>query len=216
MLFQDRAHAGQLLAKKLLAYKAKKATCVLALPRGGVPVGFEIAQTLNLPLDAMLVRKLGLPGHEELAMGAVAYGGMPVWNDDVLGALRISQDVRSHILERERAELERRNQKYRHNRPLLDLQGQTVILVDDGCATGIDMKAAVDSALAQHAAHIVVAVPVMSDTSYALLSTCAHEIVYLDMPEIFFAVGAFYSNFAQTQDEEVIHLLDISRVSRDP
>jgi putative phosphoribosyl transferase len=207
MMFHDRKDAGQQLAKALKAYKDKPDAIVLALPRGGVPVAFEISEALHLQLDLMLVRKLGVPGHEELAMGAIANGNIQVFNDDIVRDLGIQDEVIANVIAREHAELERRNHSYRHGKPAPNLNARTVILVDDGCATGANMKAAVEAAVKQHAARIVVAVPVASSSAYSMLRDLADEVVCLDIPEPFFGVGGFYVDFSQTSDAEVMLLL---------
>ena len=207
MYFHDRTDAGQQLAKMLAAYKDRPDTIVLALPRGGVPVAFEIAQTLHLPLDLMLVRKLGLPGHEELAMGAIANSNVQVLNEDIVHGLNIPKSVIADVIAEERAELERRNQAYRQGRKPPVLEAHTVIMVDDGCATGANMRAAVQAVVKQHAARIVVAIPVAATSAYEMLREIADDIVCLDIPEPFYGVGAFYRDFSQTSDAEVKALL---------
>jgi predicted phosphoribosyltransferase len=206
MYFRDRRDAGRRLAAKLTAYRNTNAL-VLALPRGGVPVAFEIAQALNLPLDIMLVRKLGVPGHEELAMGAIANGNIQVLNDSVFRGLAIPQANVDKVIERERQELERRNVAYRAGRQAPDLEGRVVILVDDGIATGADMRAAAEAAARQQAAHIVVAVPIASDDAVQMLREVAGEVVCLDVPEPFGGVGRYYLDFSQTPDVEVTRLM---------
>ena len=207
MLFHDRADAGKQLANALLAYKDKPNTLILALPRGGVPVAYEIAQALHLPLDLMVVRKLGMPGHEELAMGAIADGNVQVLNTDIVQSFSISSSVIDKVAAAEKTELLRRGKAYRQGKLPLALEGKTVILVDDGCATGANMHAAVRAASVQHAGLIVVAVPVASDSACATLQQEADEVICLNMPEPFFGVGQFYRDFSQTNDAEVIALL---------
>jgi putative phosphoribosyl transferase len=207
MTFQNRTEAGKQLAKALISYKGNPNTLVLALPRGGVPVAFEIAQELHLPLDLMLVRKLGVPGHEELAMGAIANGNVQVLNEEIIRSLGISSQTLNHVVENEHRELMRRNQAYRHGKPPPIMEAKTVILVDDGMATGANMRAAVQAADKLFAAHIVAAVPVASDSAYALLKNEVDEIVCLAMPEPFYGVGAYYRDFTQTTDKEVKELL---------
>ena len=208
-MFQNRRDAGRQLAeaKALAAYKGRSDTIVLALPRGGVPVAFEVARALHLPLDLMLVRKLGVPGHEEFAMGAIANGNIQVLNEDVVRSLAIPDAVIARVAAAEHAELERRNKAYRQGNPPPMLKARTVILVDDGCATGANMNAAVRAAAKQHAAHIVVAVPVASDSAYAMLRECTDTVVCLDVPDPFYGVGRFYGDFSQTSDAEVLALL---------
>lgn len=207
MYFHDRIDAGRQLAKALAHYRNQPNVILLALPRGGVPVAYEISQELNLPLDLILVRKLGLPGHEELAMGAIANGNIQVLNDDVVQGLQIPESVIAKVARAEHAELERRNKAYRQGNPPPKIAGKTVILVDDGCATGSNMQAAIQAAYKQHAGHVVVAVPVASDSAYAALQELADDVVCLDIPEPFYGVGAFYRNFSQTSDSEVKTLL---------
>lgn len=207
--FKDRMHAGRLLAKPLLgAYARHPDAIVLALPRGGVPVGFAVTDALDIPLDVMLVRKLGVPGHEELAMGAVASGGLLVLAPEVLNMLSIGQDTIDAAARRELLEIERREKLYRSNRPAPQLQNRIVILVDDGLATGSTMLAAVQGVRTQHPARIIVAVPVAAADTCRKLRAEADEIVCLRTPEPFYAVGLWYEDFTQTTDEEVIRLLD--------
>lgn len=207
MHFHDRSDAGKQLAKALSLYKGKPDTIVLALPRGGVPPAYEIAQALLLPLDILLVRKLGMPGHEELAMGAIASGGVRVLNEDIVHGMSIPESVIADVAAEEQAELNRREQAYRGGRPAPDLEHKTVILVDDGMATGANMRAAVESARRQQAAQIIVAVPVASDSACDSLSGMADGVVCLFMPEPFYGVGRFYQDFSQTSDAEVKALL---------
>jgi putative phosphoribosyl transferase len=212
--FADRTAAGKALAKSLTAYRNKPDTMVLALPRGGVPVAYEIAQALHLPLDIMLVRKLGVPGHEELAMGAIANGNVQVLNEDIMRSLNMPLALIDRVISEEHSELERRNKTYRQGNPPPAIQGKTVILVDDGCATGANMRAAVQATAKQHAARIVVAVPVASDSAYTMLREIADEVVCLDIPEPFYGVGSFYRDFSQTSDAEVKALLKKSSYSK--
>jgi len=179
----------------------------LALPRGGVPVAYEIARALHLPLDLMLVRKLGVPGHEELAMGAIANGNVQVLNQDIIRGMSIPEAVIEEIAAKEHQELQRRNTAYRHGNPPPVLDAHIVILVDDGCATGATMHAAVRAVTKQHAGRIVVALPVISGSAYELLQNEADEVICLDIPEPFLGVGDFYRDFSQTSDEEVNELL---------
>jgi putative phosphoribosyl transferase len=206
--FKDRMHAGKLLAERLQDYAQHPNAIVLGLPRGGVPVGFAVAKALEVPLDVMLVRKLGVPGHEELAMGAVASGGQLVLATDVVQSLGITDDIIQAAARREMAEIERREKLYRSGRPPLKLDGRVVILVDDGLATGSTMLAAVQAARAQNPARIVVAVPVGAPDTCRKLEAYADEVICLHMPEPFYAVGMWYDDFTQTTDEEVIRLLD--------
>jgi putative phosphoribosyl transferase len=206
MTFEDRRDAGRQLAHRLAHLRAQPDTIVLALPRGGVPVAFEVAQALSLPLDIFLVRKLGTPGHEELAMGAITSDGTVVFNADVIHDLNIPESAIEAAITREREELDRREQSYRAGQPPLELRNQTVILVDDGLATGASMRAAI-RALRPIAKHVIVAVPVAAISTCNDLSHEADEVYALDTPQHFGAVGAFYRDFSQTTDEEVRTLL---------
>lgn len=208
MLFRDRADAGQQLAQTLDAYAHRPGVVVLALPRGGVPVGYEIARELGVPLDVFVVRKLGTPGHEELAMGAIASGGVRVLNQDVIGALRIPEQAIDRVAEREAEELRRREELYRGDRPPMDLQGHTVILVDDGLATGSTMRAAAQAVKRQNPARVVIAVPVAAQSTCDELRREVDEVVCLQTPEYFSAVGQWYWDFSQTSDTEVRDLLE--------
>jgi predicted phosphoribosyltransferase len=205
--FRDRTEAGRVLAERLAAYADRPDVIVLALPRGGVPVAFEVARALHAPLDVFIVRKLGVPGHEELAMGAVATGGVRVLNDQVVRALRIPESVINAVAAWELEELARRERLYRGDRPPPDVRGKTVILVDDGLATGATMLAAVKALREQHPARIVVAVPVASPDTCELLREEVEEVVCAVTPEPFYAVGLWYQDFSQTSDEEVRELL---------
>ena len=207
MHFHDRTDAGQHLAKALAHYRERPDVLVLALPRGGVPVAFEIAQALHLPLDLMLVRKLGVPGHEELAMGAIAMGGVMVLNEDIVHKLSIPETVITQVAAAEQAELKRRNKAYRAGRAAPHLAHKTVLLVDDGIATGANMRAAVQAAKKQQAAEVIVVVPVASASACDDLSGLADGVVCLTMPESFYGVGQFYADFSQTSDAEVKSLL---------
>jgi putative phosphoribosyl transferase len=205
--FADRREAGRILSAQLSAYAGRDDVIVLGLPRGGVPVAFEAAQALNAPLDLFLVRKLGAPGHEELAMGAIASGGVVVVNNEVVRALRISSDTVTAEVENERAELTRREAIYRCGRHPLDVRGKIVILVDDGLATGSTMRAAVAALRQKEPARIVVAVPVGAAATCAEFQSIADECVCAIAPEDFHAVGLWYDDFAQTGDDEVCELL---------
>jgi putative phosphoribosyl transferase len=207
MPFLDRRDAGRQLAGRLLHYANQPDVIVMALPRGGVPVGYEVARTLNVPLDVFLVRKLGVPGHEELAMGAIASGGVNVLNMDVVESLRISQPLIEAMAARELRELARREREYRDDRSPPDVRQRTVILVDDGLATGSTMRAAVEALRRLGAARIVVAVPVSSKLACAEFRDQVDEIVCAEMPEDFWAVGEWYDDFSQTTDAEVRDLL---------
>jgi predicted phosphoribosyltransferase len=205
--FRDRSDAGRLLSAQLATYAHRSDVLVLALPRGGVPVAYEVARALGAPLDVFLVRKLGVPGYEELAMGAVATGGVRVINDDVVHALRIPDFVIDAVAEWEQQELARRERLYRGDRPPPDVRGHTVILVDDGLATGATMLAAVKALKLQQPAHIVVAVPVASPDTCEQLQAEVDDVVCAVTPEPFYAVGFWYEDFSQTSDEEVRELL---------
>lgn len=205
--FPNRAVAGRCLAAKLSAYAGQPDVLVLALPRGGVPVALEVARALSAPLDVFLVRKLGLPGHAELAMGAIAAGGTIVLNDDVVSTLHIPARVLKAVATHEQRELERRTQLYRRDRPPLDVYQQTVILVDDGLATGSTMRAAVAALRKQQPARIVVAVPVAAAATCIEIRAVADELVYLLAPEPFCAVGYWYEDFSQIRDDEVCQML---------
>jgi predicted phosphoribosyltransferase len=205
--FKNRTEAGRLLADKLKRYAARPDVLVLALPRGGVPVAYEVARELNAPLDIFLVRKLGVPGHEELAMGAIASGGVRTLNEDVIRPLRIPGEVINAVTAEEQKELERRQRAYRGDRPAPDVRGRTVILVDDGLATGSTMRAAVAALRQQQPARIVVAVPTAAPATCDEFRGEVDEIVCAITPEPFYAVGLWYDDFSQTTDEEVRDLL---------
>jgi predicted phosphoribosyltransferase len=207
MLFQDRFDAGRLLASKLRPFGNRSDTVVLALPRGGVPVGFEVAKALNIPLDVFVVRKLGVPGQEELAMGAIASGGICVLNEDLVRALGIPNEVIKAVAADEERELERREHLYREGRPAVAVQGRTVILVDDGLATGSSMRVAVAALKRKKPAQIVVAVPVGAPETCAEIESEVDQIVCVATPEPFRSVGEWYRDFSQTSDEEVRDLL---------
>jgi predicted phosphoribosyltransferase len=207
MLFRDRSEAGRRLAAKLAAYANRPDVLVLALPRGGVPVAYEVARALHAPLDVFLVRKLGVPGREELAMGAIASGGVRVLNEDVLRELEIPEEVIAAVAAEERRELLRRERIYRDDRPTPEVRGRIVILVDDGLATGSTMRAAVAALRRQGPAHIVVAVPVGSPETCREIQAEADEVACVYTPDPFYAVGLWYDDFSQTTDEEVHDLL---------
>ena len=203
----NRQVAGQALAEALHAYGDRDDLIVLALPRGGVPVAIEIADALDAPLDLMLVRKLGTPGQEELAMGAIASGGGRVMNQDVVQALAISDKAIERVAGQEGRELQRREQVYRGDRPWPNLEGRCVILVDDGLATGATMRAAVEAVRAKQPAQIVVAVAVAPRDTVALLRKQADDVVCLAEPEPFRAIGLWYEDFSQVSDEQVCQML---------
>lgn len=213
MLFRDRTDAGRQLAGRLTHYAGRDDVLVLALPRGGVPVGYEVARALGAPLDVFLVRKLGTPGHEELAMGAIASGGVRVMNEQVVSALRPSDAVIERVEAKERRELERRECEYRGGRPPLAVRGKTVILVDDGLATGSTMRAAVAALRRLDPDRIVVAVPVGAAETCAEFRTEADEAICAHEPDPFHAVGIWYDDFSQTTDEQVRALLDQGRAA---
>jgi putative phosphoribosyl transferase len=215
MRFRDRSQAGTMLAERLGAYTGRPGVVVLGLPRGGVPVAFEVARALRAPLDVFVVRKLGVPGHEELAMGAIASGGTRVLNDEVIAGLGIDEVTIARAAAAAGQELERRERTYRGDRDPLDLAGRTVILVDDGLATGSTMRAAALAARAQNPERLVVAVPVAAERTCAELRRDVDEVVCTSTPAPFHAVGAWYDDFAQTTDEEVRELLERSR-DREP
>lgn len=205
--FSNRAEAGELLAARFSALADRADVIVLALPRGGVPVGYEVATALGVALDVFVVRKLGVPGHEELAMGAIASGDVRLVNHDVVDALGIPANVIDSVTVRERLELERREQLYRGSRPHTPLSNKTVLLVDDGLATGSTMRAAVIAVRAQRPAKIIVAVPVGAPSTCSELRNDADEVVCLRTPEPFVAVGLWYRDFTPTSDAEVRALL---------
>jgi predicted phosphoribosyltransferase len=211
--YRDRRHAGVELAASLDRFKRRDDVVVLALPRGGVPVAHEVAQALGAPLDIFVVRKLGVPAHRELAMGAIASGGVRVLNEDVITWYGVPQDVIDAVAREEQAELERREREYREHRQPLDLRGRVVILVDDGLATGSTMKAAVQAVRAHAPSRVVVAVPVGSPDTCREFADVADEIVCARSPQHFAAVGQWYREFSQTTDDEVRSLL---RASSEP
>jgi len=215
MLFRDRTEAGQTLAEILAPYANRDDVLVLALPRGGVPVAFEVATSLNAPLDVFLVRKLGVPGHEELAMGAIATGDIRVLNQGVVTELRIPESVIEKVAEREKRELKRRERYYRGDRPAPDVKAKKVILVDDGLATGSTMYAAVTALREQQPSRIIVAVPAAAPATCDAFRAVVDEIVCAVTPEPFYAVGAWYDDFSQTTDEEVRDLLQCAASKHD-
>ncbi len=208
MLFRDRIEAGAALASKLTTYRGQPDVRVLALPRGGVPVAFEVAQALHAPMDVFSVRKLGLPDHPEVAMGAIATGGVRVLNASLVQTLRIPDAVIEAVAAREQRELERRERAYRGDLPPLDVRGRTVILVDDGLATGATMRAAVRAARKLGATRVVVAVPIGARETCEEFRAEADETVCAYTPEPFHAVGQWYADFSETTDDEVHALLD--------
>ena len=206
-LYQDRFEAGQRLATKLMAYADRQDVLVLGLPRGGVPVAYEVAKALRAPLDVFIVRKLGVPGREELAMGAIATGGIRVINESVVRMLHIPEYIIDGVTAKEQQELERREHLYRDDRPPPDVHDCTVILIDDGLATGSTMRAAIAALRLQLPARIVVAVPVSAPSTCEELGREVDEIVCAQTPEPFYGVGLWYDDFSQTTDEEVHDLL---------
>ena len=214
MVFHNRSHAGRTLAQYLGQYADRPDVLVLGLPRGGVPVAFEVAQELHAPLDVFLVRKLGVPGHEELAMGAIASGGVRVLNQDTIGFVRISEETIDRVAAQEEQELRRREALYRGNSPRPAVQDKIVIIVDDGLATGSTMKAAAEALRRQSPARIVVAVPVAASTTCQEFEAHVDEVVCAETPSPFYAVGMWYEDFSQTSDQEVQRLLEEAAHSR--
>jgi putative phosphoribosyl transferase len=210
-IFRDRTDAGRELARQIRGYAGRPDALVLGLPRGGVPVAFEVAQSLDLPLDIFVVRKLGVPGREELAMGAIASGGVGVLNEDVLAGLELSETEVEAVVRREQSELERQERELRGRGEPLDVEGCTIVLVDDGLATGATMRAAISALRRRGAGRIIVAVPISSPQICAEFEEQVGEIVCARTPEPFIAVGAWYEEFAQTTDEEVRELLARAR-----
>jgi putative phosphoribosyl transferase len=210
--FRDRTHAGQMLSHQLNAYANHPEVLILALPRGGLPVAREIARFLRAPLDVFLVRKLGAPGQEELAMGAIASGGVRVLNDEVVQALHVSSRVIELVTARELQELARRERLYRDGRPAPDVAGKTIILVDDGLATGSTMRAAIAALRQAKPKRVVVAVPIAAAPAYTELSAEVDEIVCLHTPEPFCSVGFWYEDFSQAGDQEIREMLELEKV----
>jgi putative phosphoribosyl transferase len=213
-IYQDRTDAGQILAQYLITQVSDPNPLVLALPRGGVPVAFEVARALHAELDIFLVRKLGLPGHEELAVGAIASGGVRVLNHELIEELQLSEGLIDRITAIEQRELERREHLYRENRPPLVVRDRTVIVIDDGLATGASMMAAVRALRRQNPKRIVVAVPVAAAETCQQFRAEADEVICPATPEPFGAVGAWYHNFSQTTDNEVRKLLELAARER--
>ncbi|MCL2648384.1 MAG: phosphoribosyltransferase [Phycisphaerales bacterium] len=211
LLFHDRIDAGRQLAARLARYAHGSGVLVLGLPRGGIPVAYEVARALDVPLDVFVVRKLGVPGHEELAMGAIASGNAQILNDDVIRQLHIPQSTVDQVAARERAELVRCERAYRLKRSAMDVANRIVILVDDGLATGASMRAAVLAVKQMGPAGVVIAVPVAAAETCELMRRFVDEVICVYMPESFQAVGLWYEDFEQTSDEEVRRLLIASR-----
>lgn len=208
MRFPDRTHAGQMLAERLQQYASRDDVLVLGIPRGGVPVAFEVARALHAPLDVFILRKLGVPWQEELAFGALASGGVRILEAETVDALGLTAEEIEEVAKREEAELQRRERVYRSNRPAPVVQGKVVLLVDDGIATGASMQAAITALRRLKPAKLVVAVPVASATTVKRLRKQVDELVVVDLPEAFYAVGQFYDDFRPTTDEEVVDLLE--------
>ena len=206
--YADRTEAGRALGARLAAELSLDDPIVLALPRGGVPVGIEVARELDAPLDVCVVRKLGVPGHEELAMGAIASGGVRVLNEDVLATSQIDPEVIDRVAEDELRELRRREDRYRKGRGPLEIGGRSVVLVDDGLATGATMRAAARALQNRDVGHLVIAVPIGPPDTCRAMRELADEVVCLATPTPFMGVGRWYRNFPQTRDEEVTDLLD--------
>ena len=214
--FNDRRDAGRRLAARLAGYTHRDDVIVLALPRGGIPVGYEVATALGVPLDVFVVRKLGLPWHEELAMGALASGGVMVLDQDIIRVARVSDSEVNRVIASEELELERRERLYRGKRIFPDLRGKTVILVDDGLATGSTIRAAIIALREEHPARIVAAVPVAAPETCDAIAEIADEMICAETPEPFHSVGLWYADFGQTTDEEVHRFLEDARTGAQP
>jgi putative phosphoribosyl transferase len=212
--YRDRHHAGRVLAKALGRYADCGRVLVLALPRGGVPVGYEVARGLSAPLDVLVVRKLGVPGREELAMGALASGGALVFNEDVVYGLGVPAEIVGRVVSTQRMELARREELYRGGQPPVDVSGKTVILVDDGLATGATMRAAIEAVRQLGPARIIVAVPIASASTCAELHAEVDDVVCAATPDPFDSVGLWYEDFSPTTDEEVRELLETARAEQ--
>lgn len=207
MVFQNRIEAGKLLAGKLQEFKGKKGLIILGIPRGGVVVGRELIKALNCPLDVMVTKKIGAPGHEELAIGAMGAIGKPVINESLAQRVGADEKYIEKEIARIKKEVKRREGEFRKGRPKLDLENKIVILTDDGVATGATMLAAIEVVRQQNPKKIVVAIPVIARDSLRKIEKLADEVIYLDAPKLFFAVGQFYKEFEQVSDEEVKELL---------
>lgn len=212
--FRNRYEAGKILADQLKSYAKRSDVIVLALPRGGVPVAFEIAKALLVPLDLFIVRKIGVPEQEELAMGALAMGGLTVFNEELIRDLGISKQAIEKVIQMEERELRRRETAYRGDEPYPTLTGKTIILVDDGIATGASMRAAVSAIRQLNPASIIMAVPVVEVNTYEKMAKIVDKVVCPLKPEFFYAVGQWYDDFTQTTDEEVRELLVKSKLMR--
>jgi putative phosphoribosyl transferase len=211
MIFRDRTEAGRRLAKELATYAQRADVVVLGLPRGGIPVAYEVARRLEAPLDVFVVRKLGLPGQEELAIGAIASGGVRVLNEDLLARLRVPRQVVDQVAAQEEVELARRERAYRGPRGVVPVSDRVAILVDDGLATGASMRAAAMALRRLNPVQVVVAVPVGAAETCAEFGAYADEVICAETPEPFWAVGNWYDDFSQTTDEEVRELLELAR-----
>ena len=211
MIFKNRQDAGQKLAQKLNKFKSQKDTIILALPRGGVVTAFEIAKELNLHLDLVVPRKIGAPDNEEYAIGAITETGEGIFNQEAIDSLRVSKEYLDKKVAEEKKEAQRRLKTYRQDRPSLNLANKTVIIVDDGIATGLTMRAAIKSVREKKAQKVVVAVPVSAKDSLKIIADEVDQVICLDAPLFFGAVGAFYQDFGQTTDEEVIDLMKKSK-----
>lgn len=212
--YTDRGEAGKILAEHLIEYKNKANTYILALPRGGVPVAFAIARALSVPLDVILVRKLGVPGHNELAFGAIASGSTIIFNQDIVHSLTLDEQVIKTVIAKEKKELTRRQKAYRGERSFPVLKNKAVILADDGMATGATMRAAIESVSQHQPASVIVAVPVAAYGTCEEISPLIDRLVCPFRPQNFYAVGLWYDNFDQTTDEEVSELLAIAQAER--
>ena len=206
-LFQDRHDAGQQLADKLTQYAEQKDVVVLALPRGGIVVAYDICKELKLSLDIIVVRKLGVPGQEELAFGSIASGGVKVFNEDIVNSLQLSKEVIEQTITTQQQELERREKTYRGDKEMLAVKGKTVIIVDDGLATGATMRSAIEALKQRKPKKIIVAVPVAAYSTAQSIGALVEECICLSTPYPFYGIGEWFSDFAQTTDAEVISLL---------
>ncbi len=213
--FENRGAAGQTLATRLAQYANRPEVLVLALPRGGVPVGYEVARALHVPLDVFVVRKIGVPSQPELAMGAIASGGMEVINESTIRAMDIDEDTFRTVAAAEHVELERREKAYRGQRPPLDVSNRIIILIDDGLATGSSMRVAVLALRQKNPKRIIVAVPVGAPGACETLGQIADEVICLRMPEPFHAIGLWYEDFSQTTDDEVRTMLQYNAKTKD-
>lgn len=211
MLFKDRVDAGRKLARELSKYANRSDVLILALPRGGVPVAFEVAKELNVKMDVFIVRKLGVPGNEELAMGAIASDNIRVLNEDIVRSFQIPERVIDKVAENELRELERREHAYRGDRPKPEISGSIIILIDDGLATGATMRAAAAALKTKNPTKIVVAVPTAAPDTCEFFRREIDEVICVATPEPFYGVGAWYEDFSQTSDKEVCELLDKAR-----